>query len=631
MASDRDPAGGCGRLLHLGYEASHGPFEREFQGHEASRRLTCGSSETEKEPDAARCASRPEPPPVRAQYDQGSFRPETRLRLRPHWLAPWLLAACQGADAPAGPESVLLITLDTTRADVLDSGPKSRALAPRIAALADAGLRFPQAYTVAPLTLPAHASLLTGLIPPRHGLHDNGQKALDTSVETLAERLSAEGFATAAFVSSVVLDRGFGLDQGFERYDQPELDSSEHHAHAERPASATVAAATRWLAEHDGDRPFFLWVHLYDAHIPYSPSPAHLTRAGGEAYRGEVAAMDDAVGVLLDALATSRQEARTLVVLTSDHGESLGEHGEPTHGALCYESAVRVPLLFRFPGPPPAPASVRLASLVDLTPTILGRLGLAPPPDLDGFDLFAPDTPATRGVYVESLSGYFHYGWSPLVGWIDSRGKYLHSSEPEFYLPQQDPLERQDLVHSRRYEAELAYRALQALLARDAVLPSKAEDSPALDAALSALGYARGEDEAEPQLLGPSERPAPRARAQELAPLLRAHALMDAQRAGEALPLLEEIVRENPRHELALDLLAMACMQLADFARAAEVLGLRLAHSEVADARLNLGLCELELGHPEKALAELLRAEELAPDSPEIARELARARERLGR
>jgi len=553
------------------------------------------------------------------------------LRPRFSWFAPWLLAACQAEDPAPAPLNVLLVTLDTARADVLDGGPASRALAPRIAALAAAGLRFPNSYTVAPLTLPAHASLMSGLYPPRHGLRDNGQAALGPAVETLAERLNTAGFATAAFVSSVVLDRGFGLDQGFERYDQPELDPSERHAHAERAASATVAAARAWLESRTDERPFFLWVHLYDAHVPYLPAPEHLARAGGDPYRGEVAALDDAVGALLDGLEEEALTERTLVVLTADHGESLGEHGEPTHGALCYEATMRIPLVLRFPGEQPLPARVPFASLVDLVPTLLGRLGLEPPPGLDGFDLFAADFPHQRGLYLESLSGHFHYGWSPLVGWLDPRGKYLHSSQPEFYLPLQDPLERQDLVHSHGHEAKLARRALAAHLSRAPVPVAEAEDSAALNEALSALGYARGSEESVPPLLEPSPRPAPRERAHELAPLLRTHALLEAGRAAEAVRTLERLARENPRHELALDLLAQAHLQLGDFARAEESLRTRLELSEVADARLNLGLCLLERGRPAEALAELERAQTLAPRSPEVARELERLRARLGR
>lgn len=526
--------------------------------------------------------------------------------------------------------SVLLVTLDTTRADALSGDAASRTLAPRIAALADEGVRFPLAYSVAPLTLPAHASLLTGLVPPRHGLRDNGQAALPESAETLAETLARHGFETGAFVSSVVLDRGFGLEQGFELYDQPELGPrAAGHAQVERPARETARAAAEWLARRDGERPFFLWVHLYDAHVPYRPAAEHLARAGGDAYRGEIAALDDALGALLDALAERGLDGETLVVLTADHGESLGEHGEPTHGALCYEAALRVPLLFRFPGVPPAPGPTRLASLVDLTPTLLALLELPVPAGLDGVALFAADAPRERGVYFESYSGYLHYGWSPLAGWLDGRGKYLHSSAPEFYLPSQDPSEAKDLALSRAADCAHARERLAELLARPALEHEPGTESEALARALSALGYARGGDpSALPAPLAPCELPSPMARAGELEPLLRAHALFEAQRFAECRPIVEEMVRENPRHLLALDLLALCQMHAREFERAEGSLRRRLELAEAADARLNLGLCRFELGDAAGALRELEAAERLAPDQPAIEEALERVRGR---
>ncbi len=524
--------------------------------------------------------------------------------------------------------SVLLITLDTVRADALAGDAESRALAPRIAALAAAGVRFPRAYSVAPLTLPAHASVLTGLVPPRHGLRDNGLAALPDSAETLAERLAAHGFETAAFVSSLVLDRGFGLDQGFALYDQPELGvRTAGHAQHERAGSETVRAASAWLGARERSRPFFLWMHLYDAHVPYAPAPAPLARARGDAYRGEIAACDDAVGTLLDALVQHGLDDETLVVLTSDHGESLGEHGEPTHGALCYEAALQVPLVFRFPGVPPAPGPTRIASLVDLTPTLLALLGLPVPPGLDGVALFAPDAPRERGVYFESYAGYLNYGWSPLAGWLDGRGKYLHSSEPEFYLPLSDPAEHKDLALTRTGDCAKAREHLAELLERPALAPARAAESSDLARALSALGYARGSDaSALPSPLAPSERPSPKARALELEPLLRAHALFEAGNYAECRPLVEALVRDNPRHLLALDLYALCLMHAREFEPAEGVLRRRLELAEAADARLNLGLCRFELGDRAGALRELEAAAQLAPDQPEILAALARVR-----
>jgi len=544
-----------------------------------------------------------------------------------------LLGACGGHEDAPEAKSVLLVTLDTTRADVLSGDAPSRALAPRIAGLSENGVRFPRAYTVAPLTLPAHASLLTGLVPPRHGVRENGLAALPDSASTLAELLAARGFDTAAFVSSLVLDRGFGLDQGFARYDQPELaPRAAGEPVLERPASASAHAAATWLERHDRTRPFFLWVHLYDAHVPYTPAPEHLARAHGDAYRGEVAALDDAVGVLLDALEKNGLDSRTMVVLTADHGESLGEHGEPTHGALCYEATVRVPLLLHFPGEPPKPGPARFASLVDVVPTLLGRLELPVPAGLDGMDLFAANAPVERGVYFESYSGFLNYGWSPLAGWIDGRGKYLHSSEPEFYATLLDPAERYDLASSRTYECELAREHIAQILALPALAPDAGAPDAELTAALAAIGYGHGSTATvplPPPLLD-SDRPSPKAGAHELEPLLRAHALFEQGRFAECREIVAEIVRANPRHLLALDLYSLCLMKAHDFEQAEVVLRQRLSAAEAADARLNLGLCRLELADLEGAWREIELALQQAPHEPAILAALERVKRRLG-
>ena len=545
------------------------------------------------------------------------------------------LAGCGAGSEPLPVENVLLVTLDTTRADALLDEPSAATLAPRIAQLVAGGVRFPHAYSVAPLTLPAHASILTGLVPPRHGLRDNGHAALPGEADTLAERLGGQGFETAAFVSALVLDRGFALDQGFERYDQPALRTRTNDASSvERDAEATTGAFLAWLEERDDERPFFAWVHFYDAHVPYRPNAAHLERAGGDSYRGELAVLDDAVGVLLDALEERGLDASTLVVLTADHGESLGEHGEPAHGAYCYEATMRVPLVFRFPGAQPEPGPLRLASLVDLYPTVLGSLGFSIPEGLDGFDLFAPGVPFPRGVYFESYAGYLNYGWSPLAGWLDARGKYLASSDPEFYLAWQDPAEKQDLAASRQEECEAARDRIAELLERPSLEPVEDVVSDDLSSALDALGYARGDRAGGthvPSPLEPSDLPSPRSRADELMPLLRANALFQAQRYGECLPLVEQIVRENPRHLLALDLYALCLMYAREFPEAEAVLRRRLALEEVADSRLNLGLCLLELDRPEEARLEIERANALVPGQPAIAEALQRVRHALGR
>jgi arylsulfatase A-like enzyme len=547
------------------------------------------------------------------------------------WKSTWpgiVLLAASCARGEARVRNVLLVTLDTTRADVLAGDEPSRRLAPALAALAEHGLRFPRAYTVAPLTLPAHASILTGLYPPRHGVRDNGLVALPDAATTLAEVCRAAGLETAAFVSSAVLDRGFNLDQGFELYDQPALGlRTAQDMYLERPALSTAEAVQGWLERRDPARPFFLWVHLFDPHVPSEPAPEFLDRAGGDPYRGEVAAVDAAVGAIVEELEETGLEDSTLVVVTADHGESLGEHGEPTHGALCYEQAVQVPLLFRFPAEQPAPGPARIASAVDLAPTILGRLELEPPAGLDGVDLFSPEAPAERGVYFESLSGFLNFGWSPLCGWLDSLGKYLHSSEPEFYLPLEDPAEQRNLARERVKECQRAREKLRGLLARPSLASAPAAADGELLRTLDQLGYAHAGDElpALPSPLEESDRPSPGSRTEELAPLLLAHALFQAGRSEECQPLLEGILRENPGHLFALDLLSLCRMRAQDWGRAEEFLRRRIAlGSPRADTHLNLGLCLLELGRRDEAQAALLEAERLEPERGEIRAALER-------
>jgi choline-sulfatase len=541
-------------------------------------------------------------------------------------LAVALLASACGSRSERG-HSLVLVTLDTTRADVIAGALHDPAHFPAFASLAERVVGFPRAYTTAPLTLPAHASILTGLTPPRHGIRDNGLAALADEAVTLPEILSGHGYATAAFVSSVVLDRSFGLDQGFDLYDEPSLHlRTGFDPENERPADATVARACAWLEELDRDRPFFLWVHFYDPHLPYEPEPRHLEKARGDAYRGEVVQVDAALGRLLATLERLDLSDDTLLALTADHGESLGEHGEPTHGALCYEATVRVPFYLCFPGEVPLPGPAHIASVVDLMPTLLGRLGLPVPAGLDGIDLFRPDNRRDRGVYFESYSGYLYYGWSPLAGWRDPHGKYLHSSKPELYRLPSDPAEIDDQARVSPEDCAAARAAIAELFSRPALPPRRSSEDPRLDAALSALGYASGSLESGlPGPLEPTDRPDPRSLAGELVPLLGAHTSLAAGRFEEALALARRILARNPAHLLALDIQAVSDMELGHFEAAEEALLRRLdGGPQRADTWLNLGHCRLERGDREGARAAFERARTLAPTRPEVEQAFAR-------
>ena len=290
------------------------------------------------------------------------------------------LGGCGRAPRP----DLVLVTVDTLRPDAL-GWVAGRNETPAIDALAREGFAFPGAVSPVPLTLPSHVSILTGLVPRRHGVRDNGQ-TFGGSIPTLSERLGAAGYRTGAFVSGYPLRRMFGLDRGFEIY-HDELASRPDGRWQDRPASATTALALEWLRgvkKRDPDQPFFLWIHYYDPHTPYAP-PARFSRPGPRgAYDGEVAAVDQAVAPLRLGLEETFPSRRRLTLLTADHGEALGEHGEATHGFFIYDSTTLVPLLFHGPNLIPRGSSPAAVRLIDIAPTVLELLEVEPLAEIDG-------------------------------------------------------------------------------------------------------------------------------------------------------------------------------------------------------------------------------------------------------
>ncbi|HEY0556959.1 MAG TPA: sulfatase, partial [Thermoanaerobaculia bacterium] len=363
-------------------------------------------------------------------------------------LAAPLLAAFAAASAPAAAvtaatakparPNLVLITMDTTRADHLGAWGYPYAHTPNLDALAARGTRFVRCDTAAPITLPSHASILTGLFPPRHGVRDNGTFVLSPKVETLAERLAARGYDTAAVVSAVVLARRQGLDQGFRVYDD-DLGAgyTQGSLVSERTADATTAAALKAMAGLKA--PFFLWVHYYDPHEEYRPPTrfADAARGPSRLYDGEIAFMDEQIGELL-----KRLPAGTDVLAVGDHGEMLGEHGEATHGLLLYKAARRVPLLFAGPDVPAGRVSDCLVRTVDIAPTLLGLAG-APVGKLglDGRGLLplAAGKDCSRETYTESFLPFFAYKWYPLRSLGDDRFLYMKAPKSSLYDLAGDP------------------------------------------------------------------------------------------------------------------------------------------------------------------------------------------------
>jgi arylsulfatase A-like enzyme/Tfp pilus assembly protein PilF len=414
--------------------------------------------------------------------------------------------------------NVLLISVDTLRADHLGCYGNDAADTPNIDALAESGIRFDQAVSAAPITLVSHTTLMTGLDPPVHGVRLNGTFRLSDDHRTIAEILQSNGYATAAVVGAFVLDARYGLGQGFDHYDDAVLPGLGHsdgrHAGAARPADHVTAGAFQWLDKHlagPDASPFFLWVHYYDPHYPYEPPPPYRDSFADRPYDGEIAFTDAEIGRLIGALRARNLMDDTLIVFVGDHGEGLGEHDEETHLDLIYDSTMRVPLIFscaRMFGEGGV-VRERVAGLVDVFPTLLDLLGIDHDREgLDGVDILSDDVDADRAVYIESLAGYLDYGWAALHGLRRVHDKLILSPNPEYFDLRADPgeldnlygFERTALDLERRLEARLAEWAPNSQ-ARTAESPV---DEEALDR-LAALGYVRRSAPAEDSGRDPKE------------------------------------------------------------------------------------------------------------------------------
>ncbi len=383
--------------------------------------------------------------------------------------------------------NVLLVTIDTCRADRLGSYGFTLARTPNLDRLAREGVRCADASAVAPITLPSHASILTGLLPPAHGVRDNGTYALGAKAVTLAERLKAAGWATHALVSALVLNRRYGLDQGFDSYDDDlwSEDAPKLFLIRDRPARKTADKLLSWLDEwKEGGRtkPFFAWVHFFDPHQPYEPEAADRPLAPTP-YDAEIAGVDRAIGRILDRLRQDSLLDDTIVVVTADHGESLGEHGEKTHAVFVYDATIRVPLFLRYPRLLPQGVVYEGAvSSVDLVPTLLAALGLPGGETTEGMNLLpalrgkAPSPP--RSQYCESLLSEVGFGMAPLHALRRDGLKYIRAPRPELYDLKADPKELVNLFEKDRRRAALLDDALGSAMDASARRAVGADESP---------------------------------------------------------------------------------------------------------------------------------------------------------
>jgi choline-sulfatase len=475
--------------------------------------------------------------------------------------------------SPSGPRmNLLLVTLDTTRADHLGAYGHARARTRHMDRLAREGVIFTAAYSVAPITLPAHSSILTGLNPPAHGVRNNGNFYLPETHETLATVLRAQGYRTAAFVSSFILDRRYGLARGFDVYDD-RMEGAQAQVvalEAERRGDRTAMALSQWLqAQAGADRPFFAWLHLYDPHEPYHAPQPFRDAFKDAPYDGEIAFDDAIVASVLDTMGKTGVLDRTLVAVIADHGESLGDHGEETHSMFLYEAAIRVPLILWRPGVLPANTVVsQPVPSIDLAPTLLEVLGASPLPRAEGRSLsplWLGKGRSSHPIYAETYLPQLYMNWSPLRALRDDRYKLIDAPRPELYDLLRDPQEQTNLYTAQAATAEALRRALdRATGGSEGRMSVGALDRETVEK-LAALGYV-GAGAAAPA--GSSTLTDPKDVIAVFNRLRRANSAVRERRFADALPILTDVLREDPRNGFARLVMGSAHMGRGDYRQA---------------------------------------------------------------
>ncbi len=518
-------------------------------------------------------------------------------------------------------ENVLVITLDTTRADHLGAYGFELARTPHIDRLAKEGTRFADAIAAAPITLPSHSTIFTGLLPPAHGVRDNGSYALGDEATTLAERFKSAGYRTQAFVSALVLNRRYNLNQGFEGYDDDlwAEDEPPMFMIRSRAAPKTAERAVRWFegwSREKTKKPFFVWVHFFDPHQPNDPALAEQSKSPSP-YDAEISVADSGVGMLLDALKKLGALDRTMVVLTADHGESLGEHGEKTHAVFIYDATVRVPLIVRAPGVMPAgkvyEGPVRSE---DIAPTVLAALKLPGGGTMQGIDLL----PAVRGAvpspdlaqYSESLTSEVGFGMAPLYGIRKGGWKWIRVPKPELYDLKSDPKELKNRIADEPRRGSILDNELQKILddsRRHEIATKQNPMDKETEETLRALGYLAPQGEKEG--MGGIDPKDGMALYQKLED---ARHLAQENRWPEAEKILREILAITPRNVTCWNILALARLRQGDAAGGRDAYFHSLAISpDQARVYSMLGMIALLQGDLEGAEKEFDRALAITP------------------
>lgn len=555
-----------------------------------------------------------------------------------------LHAAAQTGAKP-GP-NVVLITIDTLRADHLGCYGYKQIKTPNIDGLATEGVRFERAFAVVPVTLPSHSSILTGTYPMLSGMHDFSGNKLSPLQPTLASVLKQAGYQTGAVIASAVLDSRFGLNQGFDFYydnfEFSRLDEANLDEMA-RPGNVVADVALDWLARNS-QKKFFLWMHLYDPHLPYHLSEPYASQYAARPYDGEIAFADEQVGRLLRFLKEKGIYQNTIIVLCGDHGESLGEHGEKTHGFFIYNATMHVPLIIRLPeNRLPENAAARTVgdpvSLVDLMPTILGAVGVEVPSQVQGRSLLpelytghdrdkhdhndqAERERAERVLYGETFLPRIHFNWSELRGSENTKYHFIDAPRPELYDLAKDPGEVHNLFTEKSAIAEEMRAKLSGLI-RDysagKELAEKTGLDPALMERLKSLGYAAFSGGSDPAI-GSRNLPDPKDRVATYESISDAIADSQHNRYQDSIEKLKSVIKTEPNSVPAHYLQGLNYYHLKMFAEAVEELQKTVQLSpDYALAFFNLGMAQAHAGQMDAAIATLQKTLQLDPTNFEAA------------
>jgi arylsulfatase A-like enzyme/Flp pilus assembly protein TadD len=515
-------------------------------------------------------------------------------------LVATLAGACHPKPKEAqAPRDVILITIDTLRADALGFNGNTRVKTPFLDSLAARGTVFRNAHAHNVVTLPSHTNILTGLYPWQHGIRDNAGFVLDAQKPALAARLHDAGFATGAFVSAFPLDHRFGLNRGFDVYDDhyPAALHPLDFAVQERAGAETLALAASWW-QTNAARRRFLWVHIYEPHAPYVPPSPQREEYLDNPYLGEVAAADAALANALTPIL--RDAPNTLVIVTGDHGESLGEHGEETHGLFAYESTLHVPLIVVDPARAHA-VDDRYVGHIDIAPTIASRAGVPAATEWKGRSLF--DAGARPHTYFESLSASLNRGWAPLIGIIGDGRKLIELPIPELYDLPRDPQEKTNRFSDDRRTAFALRKALADQAPAGSGAPIRKDVSAEEQSRLLSLGYLSGSSAAKKTYTAADDP-------KNLVTLDRGlHDAIAAYQKGDlggALTRARALVAQRPDMQIAQEMLAFLLGQNEKPDEAIDVLRRNIAAGRGSDAmRIRLGLLLSETGRGPEAVEEL--------------------------